>query len=204
MSRPLRLALVVLALAALGGGVAGAAVAKRKPAACAKRKACRAAVLPPAGGDAPQWRHAGLPRRAAPGVGAGSPAAPASGGSDGGGGGGAAPPPPPPPPPAAPENRRFLAVATKDGAAPWRLTPSRTAVAAGAVTVEFNNRTAEDPHDLRFKRGAGTGWDFGFEPIDQGDVATQSFAFAPGTYRIFCSLPFHAAAGMETEVTVAG
>jgi hypothetical protein len=114
---------------------------------------------------------------------------------------GAPPPPPPPPPP--PDNPRFIQV-TADDSDPdaWFLLPSRTTLAAGAVEVEFNNRYAQDPHDLHLKRVGGGGGPFAFPQIDNGETATQTVALSAGTWKLWCNIAGHEQQGMVTQVTV--
>lgn len=79
---------------------------------------------------------------------------------------------------------------------------SRTTVAAGTVTVQVANG-GEDGHDVRIESLAGTlleAWD---ELPSGAAPVTKDVVLAAGTYRVYCSLPGHAAAGMDTRLTVA-
>jgi hypothetical protein len=81
---------------------------------------------------------------------------------------------------------------------------SRTEVAAGVVGVQVANG-GEDGHDLHIESLAGTlveAWD----ELASGDApVVKDVLLAPGVYRVYCSLPGHAAAGMDTRITaVAG
>jgi hypothetical protein len=74
------------------------------------------------------------------------------------------------------------------------------------VTVELRN-VGEDPHDLEIDTLSGVQvalWD-DLLPGDLGRPTTdvKTVALAPGTYRFYCTLPGHAAAGMDTQLTVA-
>ena len=96
---------------------------------------------------------------------------------------------------------RTLSVAAKE----FALTPSRTRVGAGSVTVEFRN-AGEDPHDLRLDGAAGllvALWDE-LLPGDLGrpTTDTRTVTLLPGTYRFVCTLPGHEAAGMATQIDV--
>jgi plastocyanin len=190
-----RLAALVLVLA-VGAALAPAAPAAHKRAAkCGKRAACRGAVrargmvsgLPLA------WRAGGLT------AGGGLVrTGPAGGGPAPGGSGGAPSPPPPPPPP--PGNPRFLQVTSND-ADPGHLylTPSRTSVSAGNVTVEFNNAAAQDPHDLRARSGSGG---FVVAQAEAGEVKTQVVSLTAGTWTLYCGIAGHEALGMKAQISV--
>ena len=76
---------------------------------------------------------------------------------------------------------------------------SRGTVLAGEVTIEFNNRFAQDPHNLRLRRGGAS---FGFPTVDKGEAAEDSFPLTAGGYTLFCSLAGHEAAGMRATLAV--
>lgn len=117
--------------------------------------------------------------------------------------GGAASEPAPAPPAPAP-NPEPEPVANRLGvrAAEYYFTLSRASVAAGAVTVELDNR-GEDAHDLHLQRQGG-----GSEPVLELEETqslqhtSASFDLPAGTYELWCSLPGHRAAGMETTLAV--
>ena len=132
-----------------------------------------------------------------PAAGAARPSRPAAGPSDPGGD--PAPPPPPPPPPP-PEDPRYLQVVARDSGSTWALQPSRSALLSGSVAVEFNNRFAEDPHDLKLRHDGTT---YAFPTVASGDARTESHALAAGVWKLWCSLPGHEAKGMVAYVTVA-
>ena len=77
---------------------------------------------------------------------------------------------------------------------------SRGTVRAGEVTIEFNNRAAQDPHNLRLRRGGAS---FGFDVVEKGEAAEKAFTLTTGTYTLFCSLAGHEAAGMKAQLVVA-
>jgi hypothetical protein len=173
---------------ALGAAAPGAA----RPAACGKRTACKGklraaragiplawakrAPLPGSGGAATDVPAPGEPRR---------PGAPA-------------PPPPPPPPPGSP---RYLQVVARDSDPDhWQLQLSRGSLLSGTVEVEFNNRYAEDPHDLWIRRGPTT---YSFDLVANGEAATKHVALSAGTWKLWCDLPGHEQLGMVASVTVA-
>jgi uncharacterized cupredoxin-like copper-binding protein len=93
---------------------------------------------------------------------------------------------------------RYLQVVARDSGT-WRLEKSRGTLLSGLVEVEFNNRFAEDPHDLRIARGGTT---YAFDELDKGEAATEHFTLTAGTWRLWCGLPGHADLGMDTDVTV--
>jgi plastocyanin len=78
---------------------------------------------------------------------------------------------------------------------------SRTEVAAGLVAVQVQN-AGEDGHDVRIESLTGTlaeAWD---ELASGAAPVAKDVLLAPGVYRVYCSLPGHAAAGMDTRLTV--
>ena len=86
----------------------------------------------------------------------------------------------------------------------WALWPSRTRIAAGAVSVQLWNR-GQDPHDLRIQRlrdGRPGGRVQGVATVTSGQIADASWRLQPGTYELYCSLAGHAHAGMRTRLVV--
>jgi plastocyanin len=78
---------------------------------------------------------------------------------------------------------------------------SRPKVKAGELTVELNNQ-GEDPHDLNLEREGDSG-----EPLQIAETGSlqrnvADFDLAPGTYRLWCSLPEHEGKGMHTTLVV--
>ena len=82
----------------------------------------------------------------------------------------------------------------------FSLSLSRTTVGSGDVTIQVNNR-GEDPHDLRLEDSGGTELSF-WEELDPFGSATRVVALTAGSYRVYCTLPGHAEAGMDTRLTV--
>ena len=194
-----RAAAVLLAgLLAAGAAVPAPADAGRGKARCAKRAACtgklarRARVGLPA-----RWKLRRDTTRPAPSTPPRRDAAP--GGSEPAPGGDGAPGPPPPPP-APTDDPRYLMVTAFDADAEWYLVPSRPSVATGSVSVEFNNRYAADPHNLRIERG---GTVFDFPTLDKEQALERQFSFSAGTWTLWCTLPGHKAKGMVATI-VAG
>jgi plastocyanin len=106
--------------------------------------------------------------------------------------------PAPPPLPDTGTGARSLSV----GAGEFWLTLSKPSVSAGNVRVEFNNRQAEDPHDLHLEREDGTGARYSFGTLDSGEVASRTLALDAGTWSLFCALPEHAEHGMTARLVV--
>jgi hypothetical protein len=175
----------------------GAAAPAAEPAArqkCSKRTACKGKVRGQRAGMPSAWskrsqrpgRNATPPRTQAPGTAPGSTP-------------GTAPPPPPPPPPP-PEDPRYLQVVARDSdPVQWQLQLSRPALLSGTVQVEFNNRFAEDPHDLWLKLGAKT---YEFPTVQNGEAATRTLALTAGTWKLWCDIGGHEEQGMVAYVTV--
>ena len=184
----------------LAGAVALAAAPAadaKKPRGC-KKRACRGAVAKasavrglPAG-----WVTRGVfPRRPGAPSSPGSPVpgTPTAPGPDA--------PPPPPPPPIPGSSPWFLQVSSDDtDLEDMHLYLSRGTVRAGEVTIEFNNRAAQDPHNLRLRRGGAS---FGFGAVEKGEADEKAFTLTTGTYTLFCSLAGHEAAGMKAQLVVA-
>ncbi|HMX71544.1 MAG TPA: hypothetical protein PKA56_07300 [Solirubrobacterales bacterium] len=78
-------------------------------------------------------------------------------------------------------------------------TLSAKEVAAGDTIVELNNQ-GEDDHNLHVQRTDG-GEELATPDISPGGVERIRFTTAPGTYRLWCSLPTHAERGMDTTFT---
>ena len=184
---------VVLALVAAAPAAAPAAAARK---ACVKRVACKGKASALRRGIPLRWTgHAALPGTGgAPGNGAPGKPAPGTGTP-----GKPAPPPPPPPPPPA-DDPRFVQVTAGDSDPErWTLTLSRSTLLAGTVGVEFNNRYAEDPHDLWIRRGGTT---FRFDPVDAGAAVTKELDLAAGSWKLWCEIGDHEARGMVAQITV--
>ncbi|MEO8686790.1 MAG: hypothetical protein ABI611_01060 [Solirubrobacteraceae bacterium] len=81
---------------------------------------------------------------------------------------------------------------------------SKPEVRAGSVRVEFNNRSAEDPHDLHLARADGTGASYAFGELQSGGIEAKTLRLDAGTWRLFCALPEHAERGMSANLRVVG
>lgn len=79
---------------------------------------------------------------------------------------------------------------------------TRSTVGAGDVTIQVLNR-GEDPHDVRIDALSGVlAWQFA-ELASLDSTTPTVVPLTPGTYRVFCTLPGHEAAGMKAQLTVA-
>jgi hypothetical protein len=149
---------------------------------CVRVKARRRVV-------APQTPAAGTPGAPAPQPGPAAPQAPG------------APAPDDPPPPTVPEPpANPFAVQVLSGE--FFLHLSKTEVHAGNVRVEFNNSSAEDPHDLHLFREDGTGSSYSFGELQSGEVEAKTLKLNAGTWRLICALPEHAERGMSANLRV--
>lgn len=100
--------------------------------------------------------------------------------------------------PAPPSLPSFVGVTASDTDG-FRLALSRPAVAAGAVTIELRN-TDSGPHDLVVEPEGGGDEIARFDPAEPGAVVRKTFALPKGEWRLFCSLPNHATAGMRATL----
>ncbi len=82
----------------------------------------------------------------------------------------------------------------------WEYRLSRTRVTAGPALVELVN-LGEDEHDLRLRRARGTRT-HRVGKVLPGERALLPARLAPGRYRLWCSLPRHAARGMTAQLRV--
>ncbi len=82
----------------------------------------------------------------------------------------------------------------------WSLISSRQAMKPGEARVQLYN-AGEDAHDLRLKRVGGTKTLVVGETAP-GDVTEIRAMLRSGKWRLWCSLPGHAKAGMRATLTV--
>jgi plastocyanin len=83
----------------------------------------------------------------------------------------------------------------------YRIGLSRLSVAAGRVIVELDNE-GQDGHDLRVALVGSEQPALSFGELRAGARATKTVTLRPGTYRLWCSLPGHEAAGMRAVLRV--
>jgi uncharacterized cupredoxin-like copper-binding protein len=83
----------------------------------------------------------------------------------------------------------------------FRIGLSRITLRAGKVIVELDNE-GQDVHDLRVAPVGSQQPVLAFGELRSGGRATKTVALRPGTYRLWCSLPGHEAAGMHALLRV--
>jgi plastocyanin len=80
-----------------------------------------------------------------------------------------------------------------------KYTTSSLTAKAGAATVAFTN-SAPLEHNLTIASSSGSV--VGATPTFQGGAKTITVKLAAGTYKFYCTVPGHRAAGMEGTLTV--
>jgi plastocyanin len=70
---------------------------------------------------------------------------------------------------------------------------------AGKVSIDFTNMSPEE-HNMTLASSSGAV--VGATPTFQGGSKTLTLNLKPGTYKFFCTVPGHRAAGMEGTLTV--
>ncbi|HUC07061.1 MAG TPA: plastocyanin/azurin family copper-binding protein [Solirubrobacterales bacterium] len=85
----------------------------------------------------------------------------------------------------------------------YSYTLSRPEVSAGEVIVELNNQ-GEDPHNLVLEHEGSEDPALEIPATPSLSQESESFALAPGTYLLYCSLYTHEAKGMEATLVVSG
>ena len=81
---------------------------------------------------------------------------------------------------------------------------SRQSIVRGPALIQFLNR-GEDPHDLRCgasRAGRSARRTFAVPETPPGDLAELEVRLPTGRYRLWCSLPGHAQAGMRAKLRV--
>jgi plastocyanin len=82
----------------------------------------------------------------------------------------------------------------------FSLVLSRQRLAPGDARIQLYNG-GEDAHDLRLKRVGGTRT-LSIRATTPGNVTELRTMLRSGTWKLWCSLPGHAAAGMRATLTV--
>lgn len=111
--------------------------------------------------------------------------------------------PPPAPDPTTPADPGTPATLGRLGvtAKEFKLTLSRTSLTPGDALVQLQN-AGEDPHDLHIEPAGGGALAADFPETDPRTQHQERVTFAPGTYKLYCSLPGHDALGMHATLTV--
>ena len=80
-----------------------------------------------------------------------------------------------------------------------KYTTSSLTAKAGSVSIDFTNSSPVE-HD--FTIASASGAVAGATPIFQGGSKTLTVSLKAGTYKFYCTVPGHRAAGMEGTLTV--
>jgi hypothetical protein len=119
----------------------------------------------------------------------------------------ASPPSPAPAPAPAPEPDplpRAVSVTAKDAVAEhFTFGLSRPYVVAGEVTVQLNNQ-GTDSHNLNVRLDGSEEAPLEVGEAGPGESRVARLSLAPGSYRLWCSLPQHDEWGMNVELEVKG
>ena len=83
----------------------------------------------------------------------------------------------------------------------YSYTLSRPSVAPGELIVELNNQ-GEDAHNLNLQREGGSEPALEVPETGAFEHRTARFTLAPGTYKLWCSLPTHEEEGMASTLVV--
>jgi uncharacterized cupredoxin-like copper-binding protein len=82
----------------------------------------------------------------------------------------------------------------------WSLMLSRQSLKAGDARIQLFN-AGEDAHDLRLRRIGGT-HTLTIAETRPGRLTELHMVLRPGKWKLWCSLPGHAKAGMRATLTV--
>ncbi len=80
-----------------------------------------------------------------------------------------------------------------------KFTTTSLTAKAGQVSIAFTNMSSIE-HNVTVASAAGAV--VGATPTFAGGTKTVSLNLAPGTYKFYCAVPGHRAAGMEGTITV--
>jgi plastocyanin len=81
----------------------------------------------------------------------------------------------------------------------FKYEPSSLTAKAGAVSIDFTNMS---PLSHNMTVASSSGEVLGATPTFTGASKTLSLTLKPGTYKFYCTVPGHRAAGMEGTLTV--
>jgi plastocyanin len=99
-----------------------------------------------------------------------------------------------------------VSITANDRTMPYSFTPSRKVVRPGELIVQLINK-GEDEHTMDMEKvGPGNAPEgptiLATSAPSGAQSAPTTVTVEPGTYRLWCTLPGHAAMGMETSITV--
>lgn len=99
-----------------------------------------------------------------------------------------------------------VGITADDHTNPYTYQPSHSTVKAGELTVQLINK-GEDEHNMDMEKvGPGNAPEgpivVAVSAASKGASTPTTVDVEPGTYRMWCTLPGHAAKGMETTITV--
>jgi len=77
--------------------------------------------------------------------------------------------------------------------------PSTLSGKAGTVSIDFSNSSSVE-HNFTLANSSGA--QVGATPTFQGGSKTLTASLKPGTYKFYCTVPGHRAAGMEGTLTL--
>lgn len=111
-----------------------------------------------------------------------------------------------PPAPTPEPEPNAVSITANDRTMPFSFTPSRKVVKPGELTVQLINK-GEDEHNMDMEKvGPGNAPEgpilLATSAPSGGQSTPTTVDVEPGTYRMWCTLPGHAAMGMETTITV--
>jgi hypothetical protein len=110
-------------------------------------------------------------------------------------------PAPIPGPEPEPLPRRVSVKAEDDKAEAFSFTLSRLFVISGEITIELNNQ-GQDPHNLNIRPEGSEDPPLEVGEAGPGEHRVARVTLAPGTYRLWCSLPQHEEWGMNVGLEV--
>jgi plastocyanin len=111
------------------------------------------------------------------------------------------------PPATTPEpEANAVSITANDHTNPYGYAPSRKTVKSGDLTVQLIN-VGEDEHNMDMEKVGPSNSPEGpivvvVSAASKGASTPTTVDVEPGTYRMWCTLPGHAAKGMETTITV--
>jgi plastocyanin len=98
---------------------------------------------------------------------------------------------------ASPNTFSFIQVVEKE----FTLTPSRSSVRAGSVSLELIN-FGMDTHDLVVQSTKAGSKPLRFKQLDPKGRTERTLRLTPGRYTLWCSIAGHKAKGMRTTLLV--